>query len=133
MSDDLTAPELESESELAFEGALRPRTLAEFVGQAKVRGQLQLLLTAARMQDRTADHILLAGPPGLGKTTLAMIVAQESAMQTLTVGLATMQSLVPSTNSMMAAAAISFLPSLVIFILCQRFIVQSIASSGIKG
>src|SRR6185437_14263319 len=73
-----TAPELESESELAFEGALRPRSLAEFVGQAKVRGQLQLLLTAARMQERTPDHILLAGPPGLGKTTLAMIVAHES-------------------------------------------------------
>ena len=72
-------PELaESEAELAFEGALRPRSLAEFVGQAKVRGQLQLLLDAARLQNRTPDHILLAGPPGLGKTTLAMIVAHES-------------------------------------------------------
>jgi holliday junction DNA helicase RuvB len=78
-NDDLTAPELESEVELAFEGALRPQSLAEFVGQVKVRGQLQLLLTAATMQDRTPDHILLAGPPGLGKTTLAMIVAHESA------------------------------------------------------
>ncbi|TAM69971.1 MAG: Holliday junction branch migration DNA helicase RuvB [Microbacteriaceae bacterium] len=76
--EDLTTPELESEAELAFEGALRPRSLAEFVGQAKVRGQLQLLLTAATMQERTPDHILLAGPPGLGKTTLAMIVAHES-------------------------------------------------------
>ena len=68
----------ESEVELAFEGALRPKTLAEFVGQQKVRGQLQLLLQAAAMQSRTPDHILLAGPPGLGKTTLAMIVAHES-------------------------------------------------------
>lgn len=68
----------ESDAELAFEGALRPRSLAEFVGQAKVRGQLQLLLDAAALQARTPDHILLAGPPGLGKTTLAMIVAHES-------------------------------------------------------
>ncbi|NEM90235.1 Holliday junction branch migration DNA helicase RuvB [Galbitalea soli] len=68
----------ESEAELAFEGALRPRSLGEFVGQSKVRGQLQLLLRAAAIQNRTPDHILLAGPPGLGKTTLAMIVAHES-------------------------------------------------------
>ena len=71
-------PVPESEAELAFEGALRPKSLAEFVGQTKVRGQLQLLLQAAAIQNRTPDHILLAGPPGLGKTTLAMIIAHES-------------------------------------------------------
>ncbi|HUG49593.1 MAG TPA: Holliday junction branch migration DNA helicase RuvB [Terrimesophilobacter sp.] len=82
MSDDPTVaivrPTPESEAELAFEGALRPKTLAEFIGQAKVRAQLQLLLQAAQIQNRTPDHILLAGPPGLGKTTLAMIVAEET-------------------------------------------------------
>lgn len=77
MSDAITVPEPESEAELAFEGALRPRSLGEFVGQSKARGQLELLLRAAELQQRTPDHILLAGPPGLGKTTLAMIVAHE--------------------------------------------------------
>ena len=78
MTDPLVWLAPESEAEVAFEGALRPKSLAEFVGQSKVRGQLQLLLQAAGMQNRTPDHILLAGPPGLGKTTLAMIVAHES-------------------------------------------------------
>jgi len=75
---DIALTEPESDAELAFEGALRPQSLSEFVGQQKVRGQLQLLLQAAAMQGRTSDHILFAGPPGLGKTTLAMIVAHES-------------------------------------------------------
>jgi len=73
----LISPEI-TDSELAFEAALRPRSLQEFVGQQKVRDQISLIIEAARIQNRTADHILLAGPPGLGKTTLAMIVAHES-------------------------------------------------------
>ncbi|MBI5160457.1 MAG: Holliday junction branch migration DNA helicase RuvB [Micrococcales bacterium] len=76
-SPEIVRPTPESEAEIAFEGALRPKSLADFVGQQKVRGQLQLLLQAAALQQRTPDHILLAGPPGLGKTTLAMIVAHE--------------------------------------------------------
>jgi Holliday junction DNA helicase RuvB len=77
VSDEVRRATAESDAELAFEGALRPQSLGEFVGQHKVRRQLQLLLEAAALQNRTPDHILLAGPPGLGKTTLAMIIAHE--------------------------------------------------------
>lgn len=78
MSETPADAHLESDQELQFEGALRPRSLEQFVGQPKVREQLVLLLHAAQAQNRTPDHILLSGPPGLGKTTLAMIVAEET-------------------------------------------------------
>ena len=72
----IVAPDA-GELERAAEAALRPKRLSEFVGQSVVRNQLQLVLDAARARGASADHVLLAGPPGLGKTTLAMIIAAE--------------------------------------------------------
>ncbi|MEX2275509.1 MAG: Holliday junction branch migration DNA helicase RuvB [Actinomycetota bacterium] len=65
------------DEERSFDNALRPRTLGEFVGQAKVKEQLQLLIDGARSRGEPVDHTLFSGPPGLGKTTLASIVAHE--------------------------------------------------------
>ena len=59
------------------EKSLRPKSIEEFIGQPKVREQLSLVLAGARRREVTPDHILLSGPPGLGKTTMAMIIAQE--------------------------------------------------------
>ena len=57
--------------------ALRPRRLDDFVGQERVKEQLQIALTAAKARGEALDHVLLAGPPGLGKTSLAYIVREE--------------------------------------------------------
>ena len=73
----LIVPEVLSQDERDLDLALRPRTLGEFVGQERVKEQLALLIDGARARGEPVDHLLFSGPPGLGKTTLASIVAGE--------------------------------------------------------
>lgn len=77
---DATARVVDADSEAderTVEAALRPRRLSEFTGQTRVRDQLSLVLEAARRRGTPPDHVLLSGPPGLGKTTLAMLIGTE--------------------------------------------------------
>ena len=84
-ADELSVPSDAAEDDLVYAGeipedvdsSLRPHSLTEFVGQARVREQLELVLRGAKLRGAVPDHVLLAGPPGLGKTSLAMIIAAE--------------------------------------------------------
>lgn len=77
MRDELLTPEPIEPDDLSDEVSLRPRSLEDFVGQAELKEHLSIILEAARKRGQAADHLLFAGPPGLGKTTLAGIVATE--------------------------------------------------------
>jgi Holliday junction DNA helicase RuvB len=75
MSDDRLVTAVRAEEDVQYEAGLRPRTLDEYIGQDRVRENLQVSITAAQQRGEALDHVLLYGPPGLGKTTLAYVIA----------------------------------------------------------
>ncbi len=75
--DRIIKPELENFSEDKFESSLRPRFLNEYIGQSKVKENMKIYIEAAKKRNEPLDHVLLYGPPGLGKTTLSNIIANE--------------------------------------------------------